>query len=165
MKKISYNIIKLKYLLIIFLILFGGTKNFSQPVPAIEENIPYLVTFGANADKSWGDDDFCQIFFCIVPSSHTDPVYIRVFDPDTGGSHDEKKGEYNTEVNFSVYGGKGCWSVLEAQGIDPVGNYKSGLQLGSRSFISESKLSISFTCKREFERRSPSTLSMYVLAS
>ncbi len=55
---------------------------YSQSAPAAEENIPYLVTFGANADKSWGDDDFCQIFFFRVPMNQTEPIYVRVFDPD-----------------------------------------------------------------------------------
>ncbi len=82
---------------------------YSQSAPAAEENIPYLVTFGANADKSWGDDDFCQIFFFRIPTIQTEPIYIRVFDPDTGGELDEEKGEFDTQVCFSVYGGEGCW--------------------------------------------------------
>ena len=39
----------------------------SQPVPAKNENIPFLVTFGKNAPKSWGDDDHNQIIFFSVP--------------------------------------------------------------------------------------------------
>ncbi|MCD4711267.1 MAG: hypothetical protein K8R52_10495, partial [Bacteroidales bacterium] len=34
-----------------------------QPVPNVEENIPYLMTFGEDAETSWGDDDFTQAFF------------------------------------------------------------------------------------------------------
>jgi len=107
---------------------------WSQPAPAEEENIPHLVTFGAQADKSWGDDDFCQIFFLRIPTTQTDPIYIRVFDPDTGGELDEGKGDFNTKVRFSVYGGSGCYSHEDAQAVDPVGNYKSGNLLASRSF-------------------------------
>jgi len=40
------------------------SSSFSQAVPAKEENIPYLVTFGKDAATSYGDDDFAQIFFC-----------------------------------------------------------------------------------------------------
>lgn len=107
---------------------------FSQSAPAADENIPYLVTFGADAATSWGDDDFCQIFFFLIPTSQTAPVYLRVFDPDTGGALDEAKGEFNTIVNFSIYAGNGCWSDTAAQSIHLTGNYKSGYLLSSKSF-------------------------------
>ena len=107
---------------------------FAQSAPAVDENIPYLVTFGKNSDKSWGDEDFCQTFFCMVPKAQVAPIYIRVYDPDTGEDIDEPKGEYNTKINFSVYGGKYCWSDEDAQGVDPVGNYKSGVLLASKTF-------------------------------
>jgi len=107
---------------------------FSQLAPAVDENIPYLITFGANASTAWGDDDFCQTFFCVIPSSQTDPVYIRVYDPDTGGDLDEVKGDFNTIIKFSVYAGKGCWSDTAAQSIHPSGNNKSGYLLSSKSF-------------------------------
>jgi hypothetical protein len=123
----------------ILFILKAGIPVFSQSAPAIDENIPYLMTFGGNAITSWGDDDFCQIFFCVIPSSQTDPVYIRVYDPDTGGDLDEVKGEFNTIVNFSIYAGKGCWSDTAAQSIHPAGNYKSGYLLSSKSFGADPK--------------------------
>jgi len=97
------------------------------------------MTFGGNALTSWGDDDFCQVFYCIVPPSQTDPVYIRVYDPDTGGELDELKGEFNTIVNFSIYGGNDCWSDTTAQGLNKTGNYKSGYLLASKSFGVDSK--------------------------
>ena len=125
--------------MIILFILKAGIPVFSQSAPAIDENIPYLMTFGGNAITSWGDDDFCQIFFCVIPSSQTDPVYIRVYDPDTGGDLDEVKGEFNTIVNFSIYAGKGCWSDTAAQSIHPAGNYKSGYLLSSKSFGADPK--------------------------
>lgn len=129
----------IKYAFIILFILITDIDVFSQPVPAVDENIPYLMTFGGNAETSWGDDDFCQIFFCFIPPSQTSPVYIRVYDPDTGGDLDEVKGEFNTVVNFSIYGGIGCWSDTAAQGIHPRGNYKSGYLMASKSFGIDSK--------------------------
>jgi hypothetical protein len=123
-----------RYVLIISFILIGRIALFSQSAPAVDENIPYLMTFGGNALTSWGDDDFCQVFYCIVPPSQTDPVYIRVYDPDTGGELDELKGEFNTIVNFSIYGGNDCWSDTTAQGLNKTGNYKSGYLLASKSF-------------------------------
>jgi len=120
--------------LIISFILIGRIALFSQSAPAVDENVPYLITFGGNAITSWGDDDFCQVFYCIVPPSQTDPVYIRVYDPDTGGDLDELKGEFNTIVNFSIYGGNDCWSDTTAQGLNKTGNFKSGYLLSSKSF-------------------------------
>jgi hypothetical protein len=115
------------------------SQAYSQSAPAIDENIPYLITFGGNALTSWGDDDFCQIFFCVIPTSQTAPVYIRIYDPDTGGDLDELKGDFNTVVNFSIYAGIGCWSDTAAQSIHPTGNYKSGFQLSSKSFGNDLK--------------------------
>ena len=128
-----------RYALIISFILSTGIGLFSQSAPAIDENIPYLITFGGDAKKSWGDDDFCQIFYCIIPPSQTGPVYIRVYDPDTGGDLDELKGEFNTIVNFSIYGGNDCWSDTAAQVLKNSENIKSGYLLSSKSFGNEPK--------------------------
>lgn len=123
----------LVYLVAVFACAYPRETS-AQPAPALDENIPFLVTFGANSSTSWGDDDFCQIFFCLIPEKETRPVYIRVFDPDTGNEHDEAKGSFDSEVRFSVYGGKGCWSEEDARDIDPIGNYKSGRMLASKTF-------------------------------
>jgi hypothetical protein len=129
----------LKFAWIILFILKAGIPVLSQSAPATDENIPYLVTFGGNALTGWGDDDFCQIFFCVIPSSQKDPVYIRVYDPDTGSDLDEVKGEFNSIINFSIYAGKGCWSDTAAQSIHPTGNYRSGYLLSSKSFGTDLK--------------------------
>ena len=128
-----------RYALIISFILSAGIGLFSQSAPAIDENIPYLITFGGDSKTSWGDDDFCQIFYCIIPPSQTGPVYIRVYDPDTGGDLDELKGEFNTIVNFSIYGGNDCWSDTAAQVLKNSENIKSGYLLSSKSFGNEPK--------------------------
>jgi hypothetical protein len=128
-----------RYALIISFILSSGIGLFSQSAPAIDENIPYLITFGGDSQTSWGGDDFCQIFYCIIPPSQTGPVYIRVYDPDTGGDLDELKGEFNTIVNFSIYGGNDCWSDTAAQVLKNSENNKSGYLLSSKSFGNEPK--------------------------
>ena len=79
-------------------------------MPNPVENIDYVVTFGAQADKAWGDDDFTQTFFFLVPKTRREPLYIRVFDPDCGGKFDERKFGWNTSTDFSLYGGAGCYS-------------------------------------------------------
>jgi hypothetical protein len=116
------------------LLLKPSLPAFSQSAPAVDENIPYLVTFGKDAGTSWGDDDHCQVFYCLIPLSQTSPVYIRIYDPDTGGDIDELNGEFNTITNFSVYGGKGCWSDTVLQVTDQVERNKSGYLLSSKSF-------------------------------
>ena len=71
----------------------------AQPVPGTDENIPYLMTFGGDAKTEWGDDNFLQVIFFSVPVDYTQPVYIRVFDPDCGGQIDELNGQKGT-VSF-----------------------------------------------------------------
>ena len=119
---------------LIWVILFIGVGAFSQPVPAEDENIPYLMTFGHKADISWGDDDFSQTFFALIPTEHTSPIFIRVFDPDCGGKIDEINGFWDTRMEYSIYGGVGCFENEDAKGIDPVGDYKSGNLLATKAF-------------------------------
>lgn len=125
---------RIKQLIFIVLLVVVYTSSFSQAAPAVDENIPYLITFGGDANTSWGDDDFCQIFFFVLPASQKSPVFIRIYDPDTGNDLDELKGPANSVITFSVYGGKGCWSDTATQSIHPTGNYKSGILLSTRSF-------------------------------
>ena len=72
----------MKKIYLLLTLLLTTHLTFSQSVPAEEENIPYLVTFGNKADKSWGDDDFSQTFFFKVPKSYKGMVYVRVYDPE-----------------------------------------------------------------------------------
>ncbi|MFO7922670.1 MAG: hypothetical protein R6U58_03180 [Bacteroidales bacterium] len=122
------------FICVLFIYLFSIFNSYSQPVPAQDENIPYLVTFSPHAGTSWGDDDFSQAFFFLVPEDHTDPVYIRVYDPDTGGAVDEINGYWDSETNFSVYGGEGAHSDPDAREVQPEGNYRSGNLLASETF-------------------------------
>jgi len=124
-----------KYGLFLCLVILAEVFDvYSQPVPNVDENIPNLMVFGNLAETSWGDDDFSQAFFFLVPKDFNQPVFIRVYDPDIGGELDEINGVWDTKSSFSVYGGKSCWSDPDAQGSDPVGNYKSGTLLATKIF-------------------------------
>jgi hypothetical protein len=123
---------KFKYLVLLFLINY--TLLYSQPVPAGDENIPFLMTFGGKSQTSWGDDDFSQTFFFLIPETFKEPIFIRVFDPDIGGENDELNGIWDTKTLFSVFGGKECYTNPDAQETDPKGNYKSGVLLASKTF-------------------------------
>ena len=46
-----------KVFISIVLALSAGSL-FAQPVPGVDENIPYLQTFGKDSSIEWGDDDF-----------------------------------------------------------------------------------------------------------
>ena len=123
----------MKKLIVILLVLISASM-FAQPVPAEDENIPFLMTFGHKAETSWGDDDFSQTFFFVIPTDHTSPIFIRVFDADCGGEIDEINDVWDTKITYSVYGGVECYSNKDAQGIDPIGNYKSGNLLATKTF-------------------------------
>jgi hypothetical protein len=127
----------MKHILIPIAVVILSNTSIAQPVPAAEENIPFLVTFGRDAGSKWGDDDYCQTFFMKVKKDFKEPVYIRVFDPDCGGQHDEMNTEFNTTTRFSVYGGAGCVTNPDATGTDPTGNFKSGNMLATKIFNSK----------------------------
>ena len=128
-------------LLVLFLAFSEITSVFGQSVPAEDENIPYLMIFGKNAETSWGDDDFVQTFFFVIPEKFNKPIYIRVYDPECGGDIDELNGVWDTQTRFSVYGGKKAWSEDAAQAPHPdvAGKYKSGNLLATKTFGSEAK--------------------------
>ncbi|MFN0032497.1 MAG: hypothetical protein ACKVOR_10080 [Flavobacteriales bacterium] len=119
------------------ILLFAGISAGAQPVPAADENIPFLVTFGKDAGTKWGDDDFCQTFFFKIKKEHKQPIYLRVFDPECGGQHDELNGDFNTMSKYSVYGGVGCITNEDATGTDPKGAFDSGNMLATKSFASK----------------------------
>jgi hypothetical protein len=123
---------------ILFLICaLSVASAYSQEVPSIEENIDYLVTFGSSATPNWGDDDHVQTHFISIPITQKKAIYIRVFDPDCAGQHDQINGAFNTKTKFSIYGGNGCYSNKDARNINPIGNFKSGALLISKTFSSE----------------------------
>jgi len=131
-------------LLFTIMVLVSGMAPFllGQPVPGKDENIPFLVTFGKEGKTSWGDADFNQIFFFTIPKDYGKPVYIRIFDPDCGGQHDEIQGDFNSRTLFSVYGGKGVDPEKnpESQGLEKgLNNYKGGNMLASKVFGTEAR--------------------------
>ncbi|MFY7707290.1 MAG: hypothetical protein ACOVQ5_04360 [Flavobacteriales bacterium] len=126
--------------LFLFIIVFLAWCDTAlcQPVPANDENIPFLVTFSKEAGTKWGDDDYCQTFFFSIPKDFKNPIYLRVFDPEIGGKNDEMNGEFNSSSKYSVYGGAGCISVEDARNVDPIGNFKSGNLLATKVFDNKS---------------------------
>jgi hypothetical protein len=126
----------MRYILLFFLYIVMSFRVQAQSVPATEENIPFLVTFGAQSQTAWGDDDFVQTFFFIIPQSWKKPFFIRVFDPDINNTYDEINGVPDTETTFTVLGGSGAFTHPDATLADPIGNYKSGTKLAEKTFDS-----------------------------
>ena len=124
----------IRSLIVAIILITCRLSIMSQPVPAYDENIPYLMTFGNMAEKSWGDDDFSQTFFFMIPKEYTDPFYIRIWDPDCGGEHDELNGVFDTRTTYEIFGGADCHGPDDAKGIDPVGDYKSGNLMDFKAF-------------------------------
>jgi hypothetical protein len=124
----------MKYFIFLTTLVFLVSGLTAQPVPAGDENIPYLMTFGPKASTSWGDDDFSQAFFFLIPKSFSQPLYIRIFDPDISGVTDELNGIFDTKMTYAIYGGTECYSNKDAQETSPRGNYKSGNMLSSKTF-------------------------------
>lgn len=108
-------------------------EGLAQPVPSSDEKFPFLCTFSREALTEWGDDDFTQIFFFSIPENEKKPFYIRIFDADNGGKHDELHGDFNSKTSFTIYGGKSVHSEPDAKRENPVGNYRSGIQLVSKT--------------------------------
>ncbi len=127
----------MKRIFLAFIALLLMQQVVGQPVPGADENIPYLVTFGGNSKTEWGDDNFLQVIFFSIPSDYTQPIYIRVFDPDCGGQHDELNGAWNTKTRFSVYGGAGSCSNKDAQKCNADGDYDSGTLIATKTFAAD----------------------------
>jgi len=124
----------LRPIILLIAAVLSASIAVAQQAPSQEENIPFLCTFSKAADKSWGDDDNVQIIFFVMPATEKNPVYIKIFDPNNGGKHDEGHGPFNSKTRFSVYGGLGAHSNPDAKKHDPEGNFKSGVQLASKTF-------------------------------
>ncbi len=129
----------MRHNILLYILLFLSVKTFAQSVPAVDENIPYLVTFGKDGEQAWGDNDFTQIIFFSIPKDHTEPIYIRVFDPDVGGELDEQKGDWDTRMKYSIYGGKEACSNDDARRMNLGGNFRSGTLLGTKSFTENAR--------------------------
>lgn len=138
-EKIIDNIQIFTTVFLLFIFIVSNQLSMAQRVPSVEENIPFLVTFGKDSDTSWGDNNFRQTFFALIPKDHRGAVYIRVFDPDTGGKYDEVKGVFDTKTKFMVYGGINCWSSIGKHPAQSNVDIYKGILLASKTFGNDPK--------------------------
>ncbi|RMH69715.1 MAG: PKD domain-containing protein [Gemmatimonadetes bacterium] len=130
------NVLVTLFLGILFII---GTPSYQEAdeVPHPSLNIPYLCTFGNQSAPDWGDDDFSQTVFFAIPEEIVDSLYIRIYDPEAGGQVDEPQGMWDTQTRFSLYGGEGAYTVADARGVNPTGDYRSGTLLADTTFAEQ----------------------------
>jgi large repetitive protein len=87
---------------------------------AAAQETPLSVTYGPKASTGEGDPDHREVIFLSVPDSVQDRLYLRVFDPDTGGDHDLiYGGAEDTETRFRLFGGEGAYSGAVSGGPEP----------------------------------------------
>lgn len=103
-------------------------------------DVPLLVTYGADAPSREGDPTHRQIIYIDLPASLTERVYLRLFDPDTGGEHDLVYTSADTETRFSLFGGDGAFAGDEAtgRGIAPA-ELTGGTLISEKSYTDDAR--------------------------
>lgn len=92
----------------------------------------YLGTYGAEREfaPAQGDDDQRQVIFFEVPQAHTQPLYVRIYDPDCGRKLDKQNGQaWDTSFTFTLYGGISAYTDPDARSPHPTTGATSGLAL------------------------------------
>lgn len=112
--------------------LAGGADARAQSQPAPVDASPLLVTFGPLAPISEGDHDRKQFIRFSVPEG-AGQLFVRVFDPDIGGTHDEFLIGYGTQTRFDLYGGS-AGATLSRDADGAVQESIAGEPLASMTF-------------------------------
>lgn len=91
-----------------------------NPTNTLDSEVAFIAAFGPDALGAEGDDDHVQIIFFEVPDGSGD-LYIRIFDPDTGGMHDEPGLDvtFNTTIAFTLRGGSRAYTEPDARSYRP----------------------------------------------
>ncbi|PON16275.1 hypothetical protein C2W62_19355 [Candidatus Entotheonella serta] len=99
---------------------------------------PALIIYGRDASIREGDDDHLQVIYFSVPAALSEPLYLRVFDPDSVAQNDLMYGESDTVTRFSLYGGLGSVAHSPTQRLSPHADaLTAGQQLLQEQFGTE----------------------------
>lgn len=93
-----------------------------HPNTTFDSSVAYVATFGPAAPPTKGDDDHVQLIFFEVPEAPDDRLYLRIFDADTGNTHDEPGPDGlfgNTVMTYTVRGGDYAYSDPDARSDHP----------------------------------------------
>ncbi len=123
--------------LVAWLAALGGTTLAATPALAQEKlsDRPLSVTYGPAALPSEGDDDHREEIVISVPDGMTEPLYLRVFDPDVGGAHDLIYGKPDTEARYRLFGAPGGAPLAEKR--FPPGSEEDARWVTIAAFASE----------------------------
>ncbi len=109
-------------------------------------DVPLLVTYGMEAPTREGDPTHRQVIYIEVPADLNERVYIRLFDPDTGGDHDLVYSQADTTTNFMLFGGDGAFAGDTATGRDvSEEELSSGTLLTEKSYADEARFDNQWT--------------------
>jgi hypothetical protein len=100
----------------------------------------FLGTYGAESEfaPEQGDDDQLQVLFFEVPQDTTQPLYVRIYDPDCGGQLDTQNGQaWDSAFSFTLYGASSAYTDPDARSSHPTTGATSGLPLDSVTFAQD----------------------------
>lgn len=86
--------------------LWASHAGLAQVQTVAEE--PLLVVYGPAANSREGDPDRIERLFFSLPAAAQGPLYLRLFDAETGGSWDSRLGKRDGETRYQLYGGAGA---------------------------------------------------------
>ncbi|MBI2418640.1 MAG: PKD domain-containing protein [Ignavibacteriales bacterium] len=61
--------------------------------------------------------------FIKMPTTIQDSLFLRLFDPDCGGTNDQKMGEWNSATSFTLFGGQGAYTDELKASLNPSQDY------------------------------------------
>jgi len=89
----------------------GGALAQDQAAP-VEDGL--LVVYGRRAATREGDVDSREQIFFSLPADLRDRVYLRIYDPETGGAGDfTYGGSADSETTYRLFGGEGAFTAAE----------------------------------------------------
>lgn len=96
-------------------VLLLAFSAFALPVGAQQARGLFLSVHGSEASRSLGDPSSLKALYIDIPATTRGPVHIRIFDAETGGYLDSRRGAFNTRTRFVVLGGASAGKIY---GID-----------------------------------------------
>ena len=109
--------------------------------PALAQEMPLSVIYGPAASTAEGDDDYRELIFLSVPADLEDRLYLRIFDPDTGGDHDlAYGGSEDTETRYALVGGAGALSAVAGSAAPSAEDLASGEPIREASVAASAAL-------------------------
>lgn len=76
----------------------------------------FFAVFGEEAPPERGDPNHAQAIYVEIPANESRPVYLRIFDAETGGYLDERHGrQFNSRTRYVLLGGETAARTFSAK--------------------------------------------------